>query len=209
VRAPVVAALLRGLACRRADRWPDMDALLAVLERELARDPEADLGVARRQRRLVNGGMLLLALAVDASIYLRSGEGAFEVSPRDLTILMGGVCVVVLALVAGFWSALRRNRANRQLVGMLIIAGGGVFVNRLIGLQLGTLASHMLIGDLLLMAVCAAIGALTFRPRLAALTILYLLAACAAVADPGRSHAVFSVAVTTTFALTLTWWRRD
>jgi hypothetical protein len=61
----------------------------------------------------------------------------------------------------------------------------------------------------LLVAACAAVSALTFRARFAALAILYLLAAVVAVADPGRSHAIFSIASTTTFALTLTWWRRD
>jgi serine/threonine-protein kinase len=209
LRAPVVEALLRGLAPRRADRWPDMDALLAVFERELARDPEADFGVARRQRRLVTGAMLVLALGVDACIFWRPSEAAMALSPRDLVILMGGVFVTLLVLVAGFWSALRRNRANRQLVGLLVIAAGSVLVHRVLALELGTSTPHILVGDLLLVAACAAVSALTFRARFAALAMLYLLAAVVAVGDPGRSHAIFSIASTTTFALTLTWWRRD
>ena len=209
VRTPLIEALLRGLAPKRGDRWPTMEALLTVLERELARDPEADFGVARRQRRLVTGAMLMLALGVDACIYLRPSEAAMALSPRDLMFLIAGVFVTLLALVAGFWSTLRRNRANRQLVGLLVIAAGSVLVHRVIALELGTATPHILIGDLLLMATCGAVSALTFRARFAALAILYLLSALAAVADPGRSHTIFSIASTTTFALALTWWRRD
>jgi hypothetical protein len=112
-------------------------------------------------------------------------------------------------MVACFWRALRRNRANRQLVGLLVIAVGSMLVHRTIALEFGTPTPQILVVDLLLMASCSAVSALTFRVRFAGLTALYLLAAVAAVADPGRCQAYFSVASTATFALTLTWWRSD
>jgi hypothetical protein len=207
VPAPVIAALLKGLAQDRGDRWPDMDALLGALDRELARDPENDLGVARRQRLVLMIALLVVTLGVDAWIFLRPRAVAFDLSATDLVVVMAGVFVALLAMIAASWRALRRNRANRQLAGLMVAVLAAMLVHRLIARELGTPVLHTLVVDLLLMATCGAVSALLFRARFAAIAVLYLLAAVAAALDPDSAPKLFSATTATTFALALLGWR--
>ena len=205
----LLAALLRGLARAPADRWPDMDALLAALEREHTRDPEDDLRVGRRQRRAVTVGLLVIALGVDTYVFLRPDAAPSQLTPRDLVVFMIAVLVLLLSLVAGFWRSLRQNRANRRLIGAVLLTLVAVLVHRLFGLAHATPPPHTLAVDLLIMATCSAVTALTFRRQFAAPALIFLLAAVTAALAPARAPAVFSACGLTTFALVLLWWPRD
>ena len=205
----LVAAVLRGLARDPEDRWPGMDALLAALEREHGRDPEDDLRLGRRQRRIATIGLLASASAIDAWIFLRPDAAPSQLAPRDLVVFMLVVMVLLLALVAGFWRAFRQNRANRQLIGVVLLALGAVLVHRLFALHHDTPPPHTLAVDLLIMATCAGLTALTFRRQFLAPALVFLLAAALAALAPERAPAVFSASSVTTFALVLLWWPRD
>ncbi|MBK9756041.1 MAG: serine/threonine protein kinase [Nannocystis sp.] len=205
----LLAALLRGLARAPANRWPDMDALLAALEREHTRDPEDDLRVGRRQRRVVTVGLLVIALGVDTYVFLRPDAAPSQLTPRDLVVFMIAVLVLLSALVAGFWRSLKQNRANRQLIGAVLLALVAVLAHRLFGLAHATPPPHTLAVDLLIMATCSAVTALTFRRQFAAPALIFLLAAVTAALAPARAPAVFSACGLTTFALVLLWWPRD
>ena len=204
----LLAAILRGLARDPADRWPAMDSLLAALEREHG-DPEDDLRVGRRARRIATLGLLLVALAVDAFVFLRPDASPSQLTPRDLVVFMLAVFALLLALVAGFWRAFRQNRANRRLIGVVLLALGAVLVHRLIALHHATPPPHTLAVDLLIMATCAAATTLTFRRQFLAPTLVFVLAAVLATLLPERAPAVFSACSVTTFALVLLGWPRD
>jgi hypothetical protein len=205
----LVAAMLRGLARDPAVRWPTMDALLAALEREHGRDPEDDLRVGRRQRRVATVGLLITALAVDAYVFLRPDAAPSQLTPRDLVVFMLAVLALLLALVAGFWRAFRQNRANRQLIGVVLLTLGAVLGHRLIALQHSSAPAHTLAVDLLIMATCAITCAITFRRQFLLPALVFSLAALVATLAPERAPAVFSACSITTFALVLLWWPRD
>ncbi len=204
----LVTAILRGLAPAPGARWPDMDALLAALDRELARDPEDDLRVSRRQRRAATVGLLLVAVAIDLYIFFGPGA-ARELTPLDLVRFMLAVWLGLLALVLVYGRALRRNRANRRLVGVILLVFAGTLVHRVLGLVLATPVAHTLVGDLLLMATGAGVSALTFRAQFAGLAAIFLLAAVFAALAPERAPAVFSATSVSSFALVMLWWARD
>ena len=204
----LAAAVLRGLAREPADRWPDMDALLAALAEEAARDPEVDLDVARRQRRALVALLICLGVAIDVYIFVGRGDPDVALTAGDLVRLMSIVLAVILALVAALWRALRRNRINRQLAALLVASAGFVWLHRAIGLRLGAAPTHTLIGDLLLLGACSTIAALTLRREFAALAAVFLTAALLAAYAPGRAPELFSLSATGGFVLALLWWRR-
>ena len=204
----LAAAVLRGLARAPAARWPDMDALLAALEEERTRDPEVDVEVGQRQRRALLVGLVCLALAVDAYIFLRPGAAGGELTPADLVRLMNAVVVVVLALIAALWRSLRRSRINRQIVGVLLVAVAVVWVHRALGLRQGTPTAHTLIGDLLLLSGACLTAAITFRREFVTLSAAFVLATLAAAHAPERAAAIFSFATSGSFLVTLLWWWR-
>ena len=165
--------------------------------------------VGRRARRIATVGLLLVALAVDAFVFLRPDASPSQLTPRDLVNFMLVVLALLLALIVGFWRAFRQNRANRRLIGVVLLALGAVLVHRLIALHHATPPPHTLAVDLLIMATRSAATTLTFRRQFLAPTLVFVLAAGLAALLPERAPAVFSACSVTTFALVILWWPRD
>ena len=110
--------LRRGLARDPADRWPDMDALLAALDRDPRRDPSSG---GRERRRF---GVLLVGvtLAVPAVGFLAAMAGAIDytLEPMDL-VYPALIAVLAIALGAFLYRrSLLRDHFHRDV---LTVAG--------------------------------------------------------------------------------------
>jgi len=184
-----------------------LEAKLAALDEQLARRAELarkareaeeamDVERAARERTLVLGAMLILALGV--MVWRRiSPVDALDPRARSVSLLgvWAGVSVTFAALTAIVWRRLSSSIVNRRMVALCGAMLLSVLAHRITGLSLRSPASVSMTGDLSVAIMTAlALGALVVRGMLwmALPPALGLVAICAV---PARAGLWFNVAM--------------
>lgn len=159
---------------------------------ELARlAHEHDPGVSARQRVMALGLVALAGFGISAYVMLRPQTPGRTATPIDL-VTFGGI-ILGVTMVVGILSrrALLATRLNRHVTVLFLTAITAVFGHRLLGMQLDMEVPHVLLGDLMILAVSAIMGAGMVMPRMLWLACLPLAAAVATVLMPERALRIF------------------
>jgi len=123
----VLPILQRGLATAPEARWPDMEALLA----ELDRDPQRDPSSGGRERRGF-AVLMMLTMAVTTGTIVQStlrGE-ARPILPFELVLTAGFACASIMLGVLAFGRTLLRDHFHREVLTVAAVAALHMLVLR-------------------------------------------------------------------------------
>jgi len=191
----------RALRAELDGDWPELDARLAALEREIAAERadadrlrrlehDLDARVSRRERDVV---LLLFTIAVAAIVTAGAVSRALG---HDLLSPVTAVLTPAALLAAGVVTvvALRRtllaNAINRRLVFSLLITLGALTANRAWGLAAGLPLRTVLAQDLLIAATIGALLGVILRPAFHVVAGTCLVGLVAALRWPGQTQLV-------------------
>jgi serine/threonine-protein kinase len=173
VPAWVHAAIVRGLRCEPAERWPSMEALLA----ELTQEPEettSSESLLRRARRHLLGGVLAFALIAVVTLLVHEHIAAAQ---RAATSPVGALIVSLLvSSVVGVVAWLGRRtllatRVGRRIAASAAITCGGIVLTRVVPVFLDVPFEYGFVyGQIVIACTAAATAVSILRP-------LYWLAA--------------------------------
>jgi serine/threonine-protein kinase len=162
-------------------------ARAAELER-LARD--LDPNTARRPRELAYAALAAVGLGLSASAFL----GRRDVSTRGIFYeSLAPVAIVAIATLV-LRRQLLRTTLNRRTVFGLQATLLGVAIHRALGLLAGMSATHVLVGDLVLLGTMAMLGAAFVFRWVAWCGVVLLVGAAWAAAVPEEAMRAFAAA---------------
>ncbi|MEZ4452890.1 MAG: serine/threonine-protein kinase [Nannocystaceae bacterium] len=164
VPATLSSALIRGLAVQPGDR-PTIRELLRELERHVGDDPSLELTHGRRARLLAVTAITGLAAAADFWVL---GRG--DAPPEALTFRAFLMSLGFLAGALALLGAVRRRRAalkvTKTLARMIALAALALVTHRGLSTIAGVPVGHVLLGDLLLLALLFVAMGLLIAPWL-------------------------------------------
>jgi serine/threonine-protein kinase len=176
VPVEVHAAVQRALSRRPEERFESMTALLAVLERVLARDPDRDASIYRQRRRaLVVVGLLSLVSFVSAG--LRT-SWRFDIGVGGVLVQgMGGLVAIAVAAIL-FRRSVFRAPHHRHILLFLTLPMVAMTLHRAYGLSRGLSVEDVLRVDALLAISSSVLGGAVLERWIygaGALMALYLI----------------------------------
>jgi eukaryotic-like serine/threonine-protein kinase len=201
--APLVE---RAHAADPSARFPSMTVLLDEIQRHLPRDPDFDPSVAGRTRALIACSLLLVGVILEALIAVRGA--AVLLDPRRLALVAAVQFAVCLACALALRRRLFANRHGRQIVWLFAGAPLALVVHRLVEWRLGTPATHIVVGDLLLLAVLLALAAVTIERWLGWGAAILLAASLVGAWHPPLALHALAFSIPSVIAFAVYFWGR-
>ncbi len=182
----------RGLARALGESLPpSVGDRLRALERELAEreaegarlralEADHDLSVGAAERRVL---VRLAAIGISAVLVVLStlfATGIFVPTPRSVTIISAIGISLASVVVLRYRAQLLRNRMSRQISFSVVLVVGVVVIHRLVGVLRGLPIADLAAEDGFILAVAAALSALTIRRLLFVPALLFTIAAVSA-----------------------------
>jgi serine/threonine-protein kinase len=170
------AAVVRGLRCEPDQRWPSMEALLAVL----ASDPEhgaSTESVLRRSRRPLFFGAAAFALVAMGTLLVHKHVDSFQLdatSPIGALIMSLLVCSVFGVVVVLGRRTLLATAVGRQLMASGGITCGGIVLTRVVPVFLDVPFEYGFVYSQIVIACTAALVAVTILRPLRWMAALWL-----------------------------------
>lgn len=158
IPSQISKAIMRGLSKESSGRFPDMDELLQQLEFAPRTDPT---GQARQ--RILYGIFLFMTMGA----WAMAPETLFTRQNLPRTVVFMTITVAAVGALGAyvFRNTLLRNSFHRDRIVFLLIMGGAIFGNRVIGMLHGDSPEANAIRDLFCTWLGAALGAYYLRPR--------------------------------------------
>ncbi|MFY0539863.1 serine/threonine-protein kinase [Nannocystis pusilla] len=175
-------ALERGLSTEPRDRWPSMVALVDELEAISASETRLSLHIGRRGRSLSLLLYFLLTAAV-AVIIFAFGDASRPTLP-DVLVFTYILLLLISAAVALARRSLWSSLVNRTVAVSYVLCLVTTVVHRHFGIAFGQPLAQVFAVDLLLLAALPAAALFPVVPRLAAPSLVPLLAAVVAAVRP-------------------------
>lgn len=172
--------LARGLSVNRSDRYPSMQALIDVLEREVPTDPQMDPRRVNRERRDF-GLAFLVSTALQGLPVLLPSMRPWATRPAVLAECAAATTLLISVAVFAHWHTISSTRYGKRLRGLFPITVGAQLFHRLLALRMGTAAEQILTEDLFLWTMCFVTTGVLLEPFVLVLaggvaTILVLVA---------------------------------
>ena len=143
--------------------------------------------------------MLYTSLAISM---LREEGARVLCTPTNLIVVPLAMLAVITAVVALHWRRLSLNRYGRRIAGLFPGGLAALLLHRVVAVQLGTPAAHVLVGDLVVMATFYGVIATTEDRWIGVLSLIVLIAAIVGALSTALAAKAFGVAVLLCIAAT-------
>lgn len=170
-------------------------------------ETDRDRAAARRERLLLGAVLAVLVAGIFAFARLRS-SACLRVSHTSLI----GFALLTVGLTAAVVLIMRRRLAesayDRRVASLFLATGVATLIHRVAALRLGTPVDHVLVDDLVVIAVLYGTAAITFAPWMAWLAALALAGAAVGLFEPAWALLSLSLSTLMSVPVLLSFWRR-
>ncbi len=161
--------------------------------RQMAEDMDASVSIWQRAGLLA--GLSVAGIACSLVIIYVSRYTGWKPNHPDMVLIAFGVNATIWVGLALGVRWFTKNSMNRQISGMLILGGGGPLLHRIFGWWMDMEPTHVLAGDMLIVAVVFVAAAITLAGWwLLVMAIGWLIGGAVIATWPDQAANVFLVA---------------